>query len=49
MSAKRKMYMVKDKLGIINKMKRSDSKASSFWEFVDPEGTVHGWMKEDRL
>jgi hypothetical protein len=28
-------------------VKHSESKASLFWEFGVPEGTVHGWMKEE--
>jgi hypothetical protein len=46
MSTKSKIYPTKEKLGIIDRVKHSDLKASVFWEFGVSEGTVHGWMKE---
>ena len=47
MSAKRKTYTIKEKLGIIDRVKRGDSKSSLFREFGVPEGTIRGWMKEE--
>jgi hypothetical protein len=38
---------MKEKLGIIDRVKCSDLKASVFQEFGVSEGTVHGWMKEE--
>lgn len=47
MSAKRKTYTIKEKLCIIERVKRGDSKSSLFREFGVPEGTIRGWMKEE--
>jgi hypothetical protein len=47
MSTKKKTYTIKEKFGIITGVKRGDSKASLFWEFGVPEGTIRGWMKDE--
>jgi hypothetical protein len=49
MSTIRKMYIIRKKLGIIDRGKHGDSKASLFQEFDVPKGTTRGWMKEDKL
>jgi hypothetical protein len=47
MSTKNKICTIKEKFGIIKKVKHSDSKTSLFQEFGVPEGTVQSWMKEE--
>jgi hypothetical protein len=46
MSTESKIYPTKEKLGIIDRVKHRNLKASIFQEFGVSEGTVHGWMKE---
>jgi hypothetical protein len=46
MSIKRK-HTIKEKLGIMDTVKHSDSKAGLFQELGVPEDTVHDRMKEE--
>lgn len=41
------MSTINEKLGIIDKLKHGDSKASLFREFGVPEGTICSLMKEE--
>jgi hypothetical protein len=43
---KRKKHINKEKLGIIDRLKRGDSEASLFREFGIPEGIIHGGMRD---
>jgi hypothetical protein len=47
MSTKRKMHTINEKLGIIDKLKRDDSKASLLREFGVPEGAIRALMEEE--
>ena len=47
MSQKRKSYSVAEKLKIIDRVKRGETKASLSRVCGFPEGTIWGWMKEE--
>jgi hypothetical protein len=47
MSTKKETYTTKEKFGIIDKIKRGNSKVSLFREVVVPEGTIRYWMEEE--
>lgn len=48
MSQKRKTHSVADKLKIIERVKKGETKASITRECGIPEGTIRGWMKEEQ-
>jgi hypothetical protein len=45
-STKRKKHIIKEKLGIIERVKHGDSEANLFWEFSIPEGTISSWIRD---
>lgn len=47
MSQKRKAYSIADKLKIIERVKKGETKASISRECGIPEGTIRGWVKEE--
>jgi hypothetical protein len=47
MPTKRKTYIIKENLGISDRVRCDDLTASLFQEFGVPEGAIHGELKEE--